>query len=79
MLLGGDSLLACLLPYDTHYANLRNCKLDDDVLEMIPTSVEHRRIQELLVHLKQFETTSMQLQRGGGTQLDLSDVRSLFV
>ena len=45
---------------------------------MIPTAVEHRRIQELLVHLKQFETTSMQLQKGGSAQLDLSDVRCLF-
>ena len=72
------SLLACLLRYDAHYADLRNCDLDDDVLDMIPTVVEHRRIQELLVHLKQFETTSMQLQKGGSAQLDLSDVRSLF-
>ena len=45
---------------------------------MIPTAVEHRRIQELRVHLKPFETTSMQLQKGGCAQLDLSDVRCLF-
>jgi hypothetical protein len=59
------SLLACLLRYDEHYADLRNCDLDDTVLDMIPSAVEHRRIQELLVHLKQFETISMQLQGGG--------------
>ena len=54
-------LLAYLLRYDVHYADLRNCDLDDDVLDMITTAVEHQRIQELLVHLKQFETTSMRL------------------
>ena len=63
-------LLACLLCYDAHYADLSNCNLNDDVLDMIPTAVEHRRIHELLVHLKQFETTS--------SKLDLSDVRCLF-
>ena len=72
------SLLACLLCYDAHYADLRNCDLDDDVLDTIPTAVEHRRIQELLVHLKQFETMSIQLMKGGSAQLDLSDVRCLF-
>ena len=45
---------------------------------MIPTAVEHRRIQELLVRLKQFVTTSMQHQNGGSAQIDLSYVRCLF-
>ena len=57
---GWDLLFACLLCYDAHYADMMN-----DVLDMIPAAVEHRRIQELLVHLKQFETTSMQLQKVG--------------
>ena len=59
------SLLACLLRYDAHLVDLRNCDFDDDVLDRIPTAVAHQKIQELLVHLKQFETSSMQLQKGG--------------
>ena len=34
------SLLACLLCYDAHFADLSNCDLDDDVLDMTPTTVE---------------------------------------
>ena len=35
-------LLACLLRYDAHDADLRSCDLDDDVLGMILTAVQHR-------------------------------------
>ena len=72
------SLLACLLCYNAHYADLRNCDLYGDVLDMIPTAVEHQIIQVLQDHLKQFKTTSMQLQKGGSALLDLSDVRCLL-
>ena len=67
-------ILARLLRYNSHYADLRNRDLADDVLNKIPTAVEHRRIQELLVHLKKFKTTSMQLLKGG---IRSHDVRCL--
>ena len=54
-------LLACLLRYDAHYADLRNCDLDDD---MIPPAVEHRRIQELLVHLNNLRQRPCSFRRG---------------
>ena len=56
----------------------RDCSFEADVLNCIPSAVDHAKVCELCLCLKDFNDVSMLPQLDGQARLDLDDIRVQF-